>query len=93
MPTAVICSDEFAPLGRAESCTLGMSGVPIVVIPHPLAGNMPEDVRRKAEAIADEVAAILTQPAEKLAQQYRGRFLKLANKRLAVGAAGNAADR
>ena len=61
-----------------------MSGVPIAVIPHPFAGNKPDEVQRKAEAIADEVAAILTQPAEKLAQEYRGRFLKLADKRLAV---------
>ena len=61
---------------------LGMSGVPITVIPHPLAGNKPDEVRRKAEAIADEVAAILTQPAEKLAQEYRPRFLKLTGKQI-----------
>jgi len=82
IPTAVICSDEFAPLGRAESCTLGMGGIPIVVIPHPLAGNKPDEVKKKAAAIADEVIAILTQPAEKLAQEYRERFLKPAEKQI-----------
>jgi len=53
-----------------------MGAIPIAVIPHPLAGNKPDEVQRKAEAVAEEVIAILTQPAEKLAQDYRGRFLK-----------------
>jgi len=72
----VICSDEFAPLGRAESQNLGMGGVPIAVIPHPLAGNKPGEVAQKAAAIVDEVLAILTQPSEKLATEYRGKFLR-----------------
>jgi predicted dienelactone hydrolase len=78
----VICSDEFAPLGRAESRNLGMGKVPIAVIPHPLAGNKPDEVQRKAEAIAEEVIAILTQPAEKLAHEYRERFLKPVGKQV-----------
>lgn len=53
-----------------------MRGIPIVVIPHPLAGNKPDAVQRKAEAVAEEIIAILTQPAEKLAHDYRERFLK-----------------
>jgi hypothetical protein len=59
-----------------------MGGLPIVVIPHPLASNKPDEVRQKAEAIVEEVVAILTQPAEKLAQEYRGRFLKPARKQI-----------
>jgi hypothetical protein len=82
IPTVVICSDEFAPLGRAESRTLGMPGLPIAVIPHPLAGNKPDEVKHKATVIADEVVAILTRPAERLAQEYRERFLKPAGKQI-----------
>jgi len=59
-----------------------MGAIPIAVIPHPLAGNKPDEVQRKAEAIAEEVIAILTQPAEKLAQDYRGRFLKPVGKQI-----------
>jgi hypothetical protein len=59
-----------------------MGSVPIAVIPHPLAGNKPDEVQRKAEAIVEEVVSILTQPAEKLAQEYRGRFLKPVEKRV-----------
>lgn len=69
-------------MGRAESQNLGMAGIPIVVIPHPLAGNRPDEVERKAAAIADEVVAILTRPAEKLVEEYRGRFRKPAGKRI-----------
>jgi hypothetical protein len=61
---------------------LGMGGIPIAVIPHPLAGNKPDEVRRKAEAVAEEIIAVLTQPAEQLAQAYRGRFLQLAQKQI-----------
>ncbi len=59
-----------------------MGGIPIAVIPHPLAGNKPDEVKKKAAAIAEEVIAILTQSAEKLAQEYRGRFLKPAEKQI-----------
>jgi hypothetical protein len=59
-----------------------MGGMPIAVIPHPLAGNKPDEVERKAAAIADEVVAILTQPAEKLAEEYRERFLKPMGKQI-----------
>ncbi len=59
-----------------------MGSVPIVVIPHPLAGNKPDLVQEKAAAVVDEILAILTQPAEKLAEEYRGRFLKPADKRI-----------
>ena len=78
----MICSDEFAPLGRAESQNLGMGGVPIAVIPHPLAGNKPDEVAQKAAAVVEEVLAILTQPADKLAQEYRGKFLKPMGKQM-----------
>jgi hypothetical protein len=64
-----------------------MGGIPIAVIPHPLAGNKSDEVKKKAAVIADEVSAILTQPAEKLAQEYRGRFLQpkaISGQRLAV---------
>jgi len=59
-----------------------MGGVPIVVIPHPLAGNKPDEVAQKAAAVVEEVLAILTQPADKLAQEYRGKFLTPMGKQM-----------
>jgi len=59
-----------------------MGGIPIAVIPHPLAGNKPDEVEKKAAAIAEEVLAILTVPSDKLVQEYRGKFLKPAGKQM-----------
>ena len=59
-----------------------MGGVPIAVIPHPLAGNTPQIVQDKAAAVVDEILAILTQPAEQLADAYRDRFLKPMEKKI-----------
>ena len=59
-----------------------MRGIPIAVIPHPLAGNKPDEVAQKAAAVVEEVIAILTQPAEKLAAEYRGKFLKPVGKQM-----------
>jgi hypothetical protein len=53
-----------------------MGKLPIVTIPHPLADNEPEEVALKAQAIAREIVAVLTEPAEKLAHEYRSRFVK-----------------
>lgn len=85
IPTAVICSDEFGPLGRAEAQVLGLGALPLLPIPHPLAGNDAALVRAKAEAIADEVLAALTDSAAALAARHGGRFLALTDKRMAGG--------
>ena len=86
IPTAVICSDEFGPLGRAEAQVLGLGGLPLLAIPHPLAGNDSALVRAKAEAIADEVLSALTDDAATLAARHGTRFLALTEKRLDGGA-------
>jgi NADH:ubiquinone oxidoreductase subunit E len=59
-----------------------MGGEPLVVVPHPVADNRPEEIARKAAAIVDEIVAILTDPAAELAERYRSRFLKPADRRL-----------
>ena len=59
-----------------------MGSVPIAVIPHPLAGNKPDVVQGKAEAVVDEILAILTEPAEKLTEAYRDTFLKPMSKKI-----------
>jgi hypothetical protein len=78
----LICSDEFAPLARAESIVNGIPGLPLVVIPHPIAGNFADLVRRKAEAVVDEVLQVLTDSEQALVERYQGRFTKPAERRL-----------
>lgn len=86
IPTAILCSDEFGPLGRAEAQVLGLGGLALCAIPHPLAGNLDHLVAAKAAAVADEVAHALTAPAEQVAERHRPRFLRLTQRRLEGGA-------
>lgn len=86
MPTVVICSDEFGPLGRAEAQVLGAPGLPLVAIPHPLADNLPDLVEAKAKAVADDVIAALTGDAAAVADAHRHRFTRLTQRRLDRGA-------
>ncbi|MEW6268101.1 MAG: hypothetical protein AB1689_02240 [Thermodesulfobacteriota bacterium] len=87
IPSVLLCTDEFAPLARAESVGKGMGGLPLVVVPHPLADNRPDEVRAKAQAIADEVYAVLTRPAAELDAEYRPLYHRLAEVRLGRRAA------
>jgi hypothetical protein len=82
IPSVLLCTDEFAPLARAESVAKGMGGLPLAVIPHPLADNRPHEVRAKAERVADEIVAILTRGAAELDGTYRPLYHRLAETRL-----------
>jgi len=85
VPTAVICSDEFGPLGRAEARVLGAPGLPLVAIPHPLADNDASLVAAKAKAIVDEVELALTGDPAGITERYRHRFERLTQRRLEAG--------
>lgn len=52
---------------------LGVPGLPIVVIPHPLGGQAPEDVDRKAEMAVKEIVRVLTSPGAQLAEEFAQR--------------------
>lgn len=81
----MICSDEFGPLGRAEAQVLGAPGLPLVAIPHPLADNQKSLVEAKANAIADEIEAALTDDTETVVANHRDRFTRLTQRRLEGG--------
>lgn len=74
IPTATVCTSEFVFLGQAEAEALGMPGLPILVVPHPIGGINPEGVKARADAIVEEVVAALTRPREVLLQHYRGLY-------------------
>ena len=86
MPTALLCTDEFGPLARAESEVLGMAGLPLVAVPHPLAGNEIELVTAKAAGVSEEVRAVLTGTVDELESKYASRFNTLTERRLDGGA-------
>lgn len=76
MPTATLCTDEFQPLGRAESESLGMPYLPIVVVPHPMGGLTKEEVQAKATLVLEEIAHVLTADGARLMQEYRGHYVE-----------------
>jgi len=86
VPSVVLCSDEFGPLGRAESEVLGLAGMPLVPIPHPLADNDEALVAAKAAGIVDDVIAALTGDAEAIRAEHATRFVRLTQRRLEGGA-------
>jgi hypothetical protein len=57
----VICSDAFITTGDAMADVQGAPGYRYLTTPHPVAGLTPEQVRERAEAVADEVARLLAQ--------------------------------
>ena len=73
IPTATFCSSVFAALGAGERGALGMPGLPIVVVPHPVGGIPPEAARALADGAIEEVHRVLTADAEALRREYRGR--------------------
>jgi hypothetical protein len=56
----VICSDAFRATGDAMAEIQGASGYRYLTTPHPVAGLTAAQVRERAEAVAGEVARMLT---------------------------------
>jgi hypothetical protein len=59
VPTAVICTDVFAAMGKLEAAQLGMSDLPLLVITHPLGGQPLPEVERRVEETLVRLAAAL----------------------------------
>jgi len=57
----VICSDAFIATADAMAGVQGAPGYRYLTTPHPVAGLTPEQVRERAQAVADEVARLLAQ--------------------------------
>jgi hypothetical protein len=68
-PTLSICTDEFTTLGRMQAQALRMPHLPIVVIPHPLGGLKPEEVRERAERAVEEILNAIFFPVPKLKER------------------------
>ena len=65
---------------------LGLAGMPLVPIPHPLADNSAELVAAKAIGIVDDVIAALTGDAAAIGNAHSERFVRLTQRRLDGGA-------
>jgi hypothetical protein len=59
LATAVICSEPFLKLGKAQSRVFGVPDMPFIVIPHPLGGLALGDVKARAEVALSQVVKLI----------------------------------
>ena len=57
----MICSDAFRATADAMADVQGAPGYAYLTTPHPVAGLTPEQVRERADAVAAEVARLLSE--------------------------------
>ena len=62
IPTVVVCTGPFLVSANLHARVLGRPEFQPVVIPHPLGGLGPEDVKQRAAAAVDQIVAALTTP-------------------------------
>lgn len=77
---ATICTDEFYALGKAEAECLGMAGLPIAVVPHPVAKLPSERVAEIAAGVIDEIVHIFETEATALQLEYREKNVTVKSK-------------
>lgn len=73
IPVATVCSDEFYSLGKAEAQCLGMPGLPIAVVPHPVAKLLADEVAAMASGVVDEIIRIWQADADDLRAEFKAK--------------------
>jgi hypothetical protein len=75
VPTATVNSDAFVVLGQQEAIALGLPGLPIVTVPHPMGDVAAGEVERRAGALVAQIVHVLTTKAGTLETEYTDRFI------------------
>lgn len=68
-----LCTDEFARSAQTAAAALGLPGLPLAVLGHPLANLTADEAGAKAATAVDEILEALTLPADTLDARYRSR--------------------
>jgi hypothetical protein len=71
IPSVTIVWDTFEVPARTQARIFGVPDIPLLVIPHQEPGEGEADLRRRAEAYADDVLALLTGSLIPLAKPSR----------------------
>jgi hypothetical protein len=58
-PAGLIGTTAFQGLAVSELTSLGVAGLPMLVIQHPLGGERPESVARRAEQALEQLASLI----------------------------------
>ena len=62
---AVVCSDSFMKLGKAQAKVFGVPDLPLLQIAHPLGGLAMEQVRERAAVALPQLAGLLREQLRK----------------------------
>ena len=60
VPTATFLTDAFARYGQGLAKMQGMAELPMIVIPHPIAGRPEEELREKVRSVYAQIVSALT---------------------------------
>lgn len=61
---ALICTEPFLKLGKAQAKAFGIADLPLVLIPHPLGGITVDQVQGRAEHALPEIARLIKEHAK-----------------------------
>ena len=56
----VVATESFAALAREEAQAQGLPDARIAVVPHPIGGTRPAELRLRADAAVDSIVALFT---------------------------------
>tara|TARA_B100000749_G_scaffold278048_1_gene268005 strand:- start:1201 stop:1422 length:222 start_codon:yes stop_codon:yes gene_type:complete len=59
-PTVLVATGDFRQLADQTAADLGLADLRVVSVEHPVGGIDPDEVRRRADGIVDEVLGLLT---------------------------------
>jgi hypothetical protein len=62
-PAGFIGTTAFQGLAASELSALGVAGLPMLVVQHPLGGERPESVARRAHQALEQLASLVGRPA------------------------------
>jgi hypothetical protein len=61
IPAVAIMTDRFEPSARAVAELNGLPHYPFAVIGHPIANDDDAELKKKAEGVVEQIAALLTE--------------------------------
>jgi alkanesulfonate monooxygenase SsuD/methylene tetrahydromethanopterin reductase-like flavin-dependent oxidoreductase (luciferase family) len=60
VPAVPVATEEFRTAARVQASRLGRPDLEPVLVPHPIQDRTPQEIRRRADAVVEEVVARLT---------------------------------
>lgn len=80
VPTATVNSDAFVVLGQMEAVALGVPGLPIVMVPHPMGDVTADVVVERARDMIEQVVRVLIGDTAQLESDYTDLYISESEK-------------